>query len=125
MSGTDTAEYQTFFRNQAEIADIIGDINGLIDRIVANLYAKKIVGKAVRDAADIRGPHVTEILRVRPVLKAILARIDLDKDMYYKMRDVLLSDDITADAPGLKRYLPEGNSFISLRLHNVQLQCSI
>ena len=125
MSGTDTAEYQTFFRNQAEIADIIGDINGLIDRIVANLYAKKIVGKAIRDAADIRGPHVTEILRVRPVLKAILARIDLDKDMYYKMRDVLLSDDITADAPGLKRYLPEGNSFISLRLHNVQLQRSI
>ena len=108
MSGTDTAEYQTFFRNQAEIADIIGDINGLIDRIVANLFAKRIVGKAVRDAADIRGPHVTEILRVRPVLKAILARIDLDKDMYYKMRDVLLSDDITADAPGLKRYLPEG-----------------
>ena len=112
MSGTDTAEYQTFFRNQAEIADTIGDINGLIDRIVANLYAKRIVGKAVRDAADIRGPHVTEILRVRPVLKAILARIDLDKDMYYKMRTVLLSDDITADAPGLKRYLPEGNGFI-------------
>ena len=125
MSGTNTSEYKTFFRNQAKIADTISDINGLIDRIVANLYAKKIVGKAVRDAADIRGPHVTEILRVRPVLKAILARIDLDKDMYYKMRDVLLSDDITADAPGLKRYLPEGNGFISLRLHNVQLQCSI
>ena len=110
--GKNTAEYQTFFRNQAEIADTIGDINGLIDRIVANLYAKKIVGKAIRDSADIRGPHVTEILRVRPVLNAILARIELDSEMYYKMRDVLLSDDITADAPGLKRYLPKGTGFI-------------
>ena len=94
--GKNTAEYQTFFRNQAEIADTIGDINGLIDRIVANLYAKRIVGKAVRDAADIRGPHVTEILRVRPVLNAILARIELDAEMYYKMRDVLLSVDNTS-----------------------------
>lgn len=110
----DTAEYQTFFRNQAEIADTIGDINGLIDRIVADLYAKKIVGKSIRDAADIRGPHVTEILRVRPVLKAILARIELDSHMYYKMRDVLLSDSITADAPGLRRYLPEGIYWFTL-----------
>ena len=115
--GKNTAEYQTFFRNQAEIADTIGDINGLIDRIVANLYAKRIVGKAVRDAADIRGPHVTEILRVRPVLNAILARIELDAEMYYKMRDVLLSDDITADAPGLKKYLPKGIGFILQIIH--------
>ena len=115
--GKDTAEYQTFFRNQAEIADTIGDINGLIDRIVANLYAKRIVGKAVRDAADIRGPHVTEILRVRPVLNAILARIELDAEMYYEMRKVLLSDDITADAPGLKKYLPEGIGFILQIIH--------
>ena len=60
MSGTNTPEYKTFFHNQGKIADTIGDINGLIDRIVAELYARRIVGKAVRDAADIRGPHVTE-----------------------------------------------------------------
>ena len=109
MSGTNTPEYKTFFRNQADIADTISDINGLNDRIVSNLYAKRIVGKAVRDAADIRGPHVTEIQRVRPVLNAIIARVKGDKNMYYKVRDVLLSDDISADAPELAQYLPQGN----------------
>ena len=109
LSGTNTPEYKTFFRNQAKIADTIGDINGLIDRIVAELYAKKIVGKAVRDAADIRGPHVTEILRVRPVVNAIIARIKGDKNMYYRVRGVLLSDDISVDAPELAQHLPQGN----------------
>ena len=80
----------------------------------ADLFARKIVGKSIRDAADIRGPHVTEILRVRPVLKAILARIELDREMYYKMRDVLLSDSIIADAPGLMRYLPQGIYWFTL-----------
>ena len=108
MSGTDTPEYEIFFRNQAQIADIIGDINGLIGRIVANLYAKKIVGKAVREAADIHGPHVTEIQRVRPVVNAIIARIKGDKNMYYRVRGVLLSDDISVDAPELAQYLPQG-----------------
>ena len=108
LSGTNTPEYKTFFRNQAKIADTIGDINGLIDRIVAELYARRIVGKAVRDAADIRGPHVTEILRVRPVVNAIIARIKGDKNMYYRVRGVLLSDDISVDAPELAQYLPQG-----------------
>ena len=108
MSGTNTPEYKTFFHNQAKIADTIGDINGLIDRIVAELYARRIVGKAVRDAADIHGPHVTEILRVRPVVNAIIARIEGDKNMYYRVRDVLLSEDISVDAPELAQYLPQG-----------------
>ena len=84
------------------------------------MYASKIVGKAVRDAAGIRGPQVTEILRVRPVIEAILARIELDKNMYYKIRDVLLSDNITADAPGLAQYLPAGIGFrkiIDVHMH--------
>ena len=102
MSGTDTPEYKTFFRNQADIAETIGDINGLIDSIVANLYAKKIVGKAVRDAADIHAPDVTEVKRVRPVLKAILKKIELNKDVYYKVRDVMLSSE-----PGLEQLLPK------------------
>ena len=114
MSGTNTPEYKTFFRNQAKIADAISAINGLNDRIVAELYAMRIVGKAVRDAADIRGPQVTEIQRVRPVVNAIVTRIKEDKNMYYKVRDVLLSDNITADAPGLKRYLPEGNTLCTV-----------
>ena len=108
MSGTNTPEYKTFFRNQAKIADTISDINGLIDRIVAELYARRIVGKAVRDAADIRGPQVPEIQRVRPVVNAIIARIKGDKNMYYRVRDVLLSDDIIVDAPELAQYLPQG-----------------
>ena len=70
----------------------------------------KIVGKAVRDAADICGPQVTEIKRVRPVLNAIVTRIKVDKNMYYKVRDVLLSDTISVDAPELALYLPEGNT---------------
>ena len=108
MSGTDTPEYKIFFRNQAKIADTIGDINGLNDRIVAELYARRIVGKAVRDAADIRGPQVPEIQRVRPVVNAIIARIKGDKNMYYRVRDVLLSDDISVDAPELAQHLPQG-----------------
>ena len=108
LSGTNTPEYKTFFRNQAKIADTIGDINGLNDRIVAELYAKRIVGKAVRDAADIRGPQVPEIQRVRPVINAIIARIKGDKNMYYRVRGVLLSDDFSVDAPELAQYLPQG-----------------
>ena len=103
MSGMNTPEYKIFFRNQAKIADTISNITGLNDRIVAELYAREIVGRAVRDAAKIYGPNVTEIQRVRPVLDAIVARIEGDKKMYYKLRDVLLSD-----APELAQYLPEG-----------------
>ena len=114
MSGTNTPEYKTFFRNQAKIADAISDINGLNDRIVAELFAMRIVGKAVRDAADIRGPQVTEIQRVRPVLNAIVTRIKVDKNMYYKVRDVLLSDTISVDAPELALYLPEGNTLCTV-----------
>ena len=102
LSGTNTPEYKTFFCNQAKIADTIGDINGLIDRIVAELYAKKIVGKAVRDAANIHGPQVPEIKRVEPVLKAILKKIELNKDVYYKVRGVMLSSE-----PGLEQLLPK------------------
>ena len=103
MSGTNTAEYKLFLRNHAKIADAIGDISGLIVGIVDELYAKRIVGKTVRDAADIRGPDVTEIQRVRPVLKAILKKIELNKNVYYDVRGVLLSSE-----PGLKQLLPKG-----------------
>ena len=108
MSGTNTPEYKIFFCNQAKIAETISDINGLNDRIVAELYAKEIVGRTVRDAAEIYGPQVTERRRVQPVLDAIIARIKGDKDMYYRVRDVLLSDTIRVDAPELAQYLPEG-----------------
>ena len=108
MSGMNTPEYKIFFHNQAKIADTISDIKGLNDRIVEELYAREIVGRAVRDTAKIYGPGVTEILRVQPVLNAIVARIKGDKNMYYKVRDVLLSDTIRADAPELAQYLPEG-----------------
>jgi len=111
MSGTDTPEYKIIFRNQSKIADTISDITGLNDRIVAELYAREIVGRTVKEAAEVRGPDVTEIRRVRPVLDAILARIKGDKNMYYKVRDVLLSDTIRVDAPQLVQYLPEGISY--------------
>ena len=111
MSGTDTPEYKIIFRNQSKIADTISDINGLNDRIVAELYAREIIGRTVKEAAEVRGPDVTEIRRVRPVLDAILARIKGDKNMYYKVRDVLLSDTIRVDAPQLVQYLPEGISY--------------
>ena len=45
MSGKNSAEYKAFFRNQAQIADTISDINGLNDIIVAKLRAMKIIGK--------------------------------------------------------------------------------
>ena len=103
MSGKNSAEYKAFFCNQAQIADTISDINGLNDIIVAKLRAMKIIGKTVRDSADIRGPQVTERQRVQPVLDAVLIKIELNKDVYYKFRDVLLSSE-----PGLKKLLPQG-----------------
>ena len=103
MSGKNSAEYKAFFRNQAQIADTISDINGLNDIIVAKLRAMKIIGKTVRDSADIRGPQVTERQRVQPVLDAVLIKIELNKDVYYKFRDVLLSSE-----PGLNKLLPKG-----------------
>ena len=72
------------------------------------MYAKEIVGRVVRDTAKIYGPGVTKTQRVRPVLNAIVARIEGDKNMYYKVHDVLLSDTIRVDAPQLAQYLPEG-----------------
>ena len=108
MSGMNTPEYKIFFRNQAKIADTISDIKGLNNWIFAELYAREIVGRAVRDAANIYGPDVTEIQRVRPVLDGIVARIKGDKNMYYEVRDVLLSATIRVDAPQLAQYLPEG-----------------
>ena len=75
------------------------------------MYAREIVGRMVKEAAEVRGPNVTEIQRVRPVLNAILARIKADKNMYYKVRDVLLSDTIRVDASQLLQYLPEGINY--------------
>ena len=106
-----TAEYQTFFRNQSKIANLISNSSGSIDRIAAVLYAKKIVGTAAIDAADNYGPDVNERVRVEAVLKEILESIKADKEKYYKMRSVLLSKDIV---PGLAQCLPEGIGYIKI-----------
>ena len=113
-SGTNTPEYQIFLHNQSKIADTISDITGLNDRIVTELYAKEIVGRKVKQAAEVHGPNVTETHRVRPVVDAILERIKGDKNMYYKVRDVLLSDTIKVDASQLLQYLPEGISYYKI-----------
>ena len=106
-----TAEYQTFFRNQSKIANLISNSSGSIDRIAAVLYEKKLVGMAARDAVNNYGPNVTERVRVEAVLKEILESIKADKEKYYKMRSLLLSKDIV---PGLAQCLPEGIGYIKI-----------
>ena len=106
MSGRNTTEYQTLFQNQSGLADQLGDTPGIATRLSNELLARNVIGKAVRDAADIRGPHVTEIMRVMPILTAMLAKIDLNAQKYYDLRDAMLSPNVGVDPDVVNTFLP-------------------
>ena len=116
MSGKDTPQYKTLFRNQADLADALGDLDGVALRLANKLLEKKVIGKAVRDSADIHGPHVTEIMRVNPIIKAVLAMIDLDAENYNKFRSALLSDAVGVHEGIVKKYVPKG-----MIIHNIYI----
>ena len=107
MPGKDTWQYKTLFRNQAELADQLADTPGIAIRLSNHLLSQNVIGKAVRDAADIRGPHVTEIMRVQPILTAMLAKIDLNPRKYDEFRAAMLSPNVGVDPDVVNAFVPE------------------
>ena len=80
---------------------------GIALRLSDELYASKIIGKAVRDAANIHGPDVTEIMRVQPILTAMLAKIELNPKRYHELRDAMLVPNVGVDSEVVDRFVPE------------------
>ena len=104
--GKDTRQYKTLFANQADLADKLGDLHGVALRLANKLFAMEVIGKSVRDAADIHGPHVTEFMRVNPIMKAMLGSIELNSDRYQQFRDVLLAPAVGVHLDIVNRYVP-------------------
>ena len=104
--GKETWEYKKLFANQAELADHLADTPGIAVRLSNELLAKNVIGKAVRDSADIRGPHVTEIMRVQPILTAMLAKIDLNSKRYHEFRAALLAPNVGVDSDVVEAFVP-------------------
>ena len=108
-AGKDTPEYKKLFAVQAELADALGDHDGVALRLANKLLEMGVIGKAIRDAADIRGPHVTEIMRVNPIIKAMLSNIDLNPTMrYQEFRNALLAPAVGVPPDVVNKYLPAG-----------------
>ena len=108
-AGKDTPEYKKLFEVQAELADVLGDLDGVALRLANKLLEMSVIGKSVRDAADIRGPHVTEIMRVNPIIKAMLSSIDLNPTMrYQEFRNALLAPAVGVHPDVVNKYLPAG-----------------
>ena len=110
--GKDTWEYETLFANQTELASELADTPGIAVRLANGSLARNIIGMAVRDAADIRGPDVTEIMRVQPILTAMLAKIDLNPRVYHQFRAAILSPNVVVDPDEMDRLVPEKGMMI-------------
>ena len=106
-NGKNTDQYKTLSNNQADLADQLGDLDGVALRLANKLLEMGVIGKAVRDAADVRGPHVTEIMRVNPIIKAILGSIDLNSDRYQQFREALLAPAVGVHPDIVNRYVPK------------------
>ena len=105
-SGKHSPEFETLSLHQADLADRLGDCDGIALRLANKLFAMRVIGKPVRDAADVRGPHVTEIMRVNPIIKAILASIDLNPARYQQFREALLHHAVDVNPDIVNAYVP-------------------
>ena len=114
MAESDSWEYRKLYANQASLADALGDLNGVALRLATELVAKKVVGKAVKDEADIRGPHVTEIMRVNPIIRAVLAQIKLDETVYEEFRAALSSPVVDVPERLVKKWVPAKTGMLIL-----------
>ena len=112
MPGKDTFEYKTLSKNQAALADQLGDSPGVALRLANALLAIDVIGKANRDSVDIRGPHVTEIMRAQPLFTAMLAKIDLNPQRYYQLRDTMLLPEVGVDSDVVDAYMPKGKMIL-------------
>ena len=105
--GKNTWEYETLFANQAILADHLADAPGIIVRLAAELYARKIIGKTVKKKADVQGPYVTELMRVQPIITAMLSKIELNPKRYYELRDTMLVHNVDVDSEVVDKFLPK------------------
>ena len=110
--GKDTLEYKTLFANQARLADQLADTPGVAVRLSLELFARRIITKAVQDTVAIRGAQVTEIMRVQPLLTAILAKIDLNPKRYHEFRDTMLAPNVGVDSDVVDILVPETGMMI-------------
>ena len=110
LCGKETWEYKTLFANQAKLADQLADTPGIAVRLSSELFAHRIIEKVVRDAANIGG--VTEIVRVQPILTAMLAKVDLNPKRYYDLRAAMLAPNVGVDPDVVKRFVPERGMMI-------------
>ena len=113
LGGKDTLEYRTLFENQAKLADRLADSPGTVVRLSMELFARRIIPKPVRDSVDIRGPQVTEIMRVQPLLNAMLSKIDLNPKRYYEFRSIMLEDSVGVDADVVDTFVPDTGMIVA------------
>ena len=106
MSGKDTWEYKIFHDNHIDLLYALSDHSGIATRLSRKLYKEKIISRAVRDATEIRGPHVTETMRVKAIIFAILAKIELNSKRYQEFRHILLTSNVGVDQAIVESLLP-------------------
>ena len=106
--GMDTWEYKTLFANQPELASQLADTPGIAVRLSNELYTRNIT----KDAANIRGPGVTEIMRVQTLLTEVVAKIGLNPKKYHEFRATMLSPNVGVDSDVVDRFVPENGMMI-------------
>ena len=105
--GKDTWEYETFFENQDELADQLADTPGITVSLSNELYARQMIEMVVRDEANTHGPGITEIMRVKPILAAVLKKIEINPKRYDEFRATMLSPNVGVDSDVVDRFVPE------------------
>ena len=110
--GKDTWEYKTLFVNQALLADQLGDTPGIAFRLSYELFTHNIIPKTVKEEANISGAHVTEIMRVQPILTAMLAKIDINPKRYNEFRAAMLAPNVGVDPELVNKFVPEKGKMI-------------
>ena len=91
-----TPEYQTLFKNFEAVIDALVEKN-LAEKLAGAMKDRNIIGRATFDSARIYGPHVTELMRVQPLITTLLMKIEFNTALYGQFLDILESDDFAAD----------------------------
>ena len=104
--GRDTPQYQTLFKNQADLADALSEQNGIAFRLSNKLFEMGVIGKSIRDHAQIRAPGVTEIMRINPIIVALLSSIELNPGKYRDFRTALLASAVDVPQRIVDKYMP-------------------
>ena len=105
MAGKQSPQYKTLFDNSDKVISALAD-NNLANKLANTMKARKLIGRAVFEEATNAGPRVTESMRVRALITALLSKIELKTERYGQFLDILESDDFEADAEAATALLP-------------------